>query len=308
MDLLDDILDTLGMKGALYFRTDFSGRWATTVPDLNNVARFHLVVQGICHVEIDGGSVVDLGPGDLILIPNGRSHVLADAEGREARPLETVLDAVGYDGNGTLIIGDGDSQASTQMVCGHFTFRNGADHPILRALPDYLVFSAAKRTQEPLLDDLLRLVARRMFSYQLGSIASVTRLSEVVFIELLRIGIDSNQDLRAIIGAFTDGQIGQAMELMHQATDQYWTIESLATAVGMSRSRFAHRFSELVGVGPMSYLADWRLQKALSLLEGSRSNIQQVALQTGYQSPAAFSRAFTGKFGFSPREYRRNSQ
>lgn len=307
MDLLDDILDTLGMKGALYFRTDFSGRWATTVPDLNNAARFHLVVQGTCHVEIDGGGVVDLGPGDLILIPNGRSHVLADAEGRDAPPLEAVLDTVGYSGDGPLIIGDGDPKASTQMVCGHFTFRSGADHPLLRALPDYLVFSAANRTQEPLLDDLLRLVARRMFSYKLGSVASVTRLSETVFIELIRIGIDSNQNLRAIVGAFTDGQIGQAMELMHQTPEQYWTIETLATAVGMSRSRFAQRFSELVGVGPMSYLADWRLQKALSLLEESRSSIQQVAQQTGYQSPAAFSRAFAGKFGSSPREYRQNS-
>ena len=305
MDVLDDILDTLDLKGVLYFRTDFSGPWSVTVPDLAQAARFHLVVQGLCRVELASGSAVDLGPGDLVLIPKGQSHVLADGPGREAPPLETVLEATGYDGSGVLAVGGGDPSASTQMVCGHFSFRDRADHPILRALPDHVVITAAMRAREPWLDEMLRLVARRVFSDSVGSAASVTRLSEIVFIELLRAGIGQGEQFTALMDAYRDVQIGRALELIHRTPERGWTVESLAAEIGMSRSRFADRFSELTGVGPMTYLADWRLQKALSLLDDTRSSIQQVAGRTGYKSAAAFSRAFSGKFGVPPTEYRR---
>ncbi len=306
MDVLNDILDTLNLKGVLYFRTDFSSPWSVTVPDLNQAARFHLVVQGHCHVQFSDNEEVDLGPGDMVLIPRGRSHILADAACQAAPPLETVLKTVGYKGDGVLVVGEGDPNATTQMVCGHFTFRSGADHPILRALPDYMVTSASIRAREPWLDEMLRLVVRRVFSDEMGSSAAVTRLSEIVFIELLRVGIGQSAELQSILAAFRDRQIGRALQLIHSRPAEPWTVESLAGEVGMSRSRFAERFSELLGTGPMAYLSDWRLQKALSLLDDCRCSVQQVAMQTGYQSPAAFSRAFSGKFGLPPTEYRRN--
>jgi len=306
MDVLDDVLDTLDLKGALYFRTDFSPPWAVTVPDLGQAARFHLVVQGRCHVTCPDGIAVDLGPGDLVLIPRGRTHVLADGEWREAPPLETVLRDAGYDGEGVLVVGEGDSGAATQMICGHLSFRENADHPILRALPDCIVITAAMRAREPWLDEMLRLAARRLFSGEIGSEAAVTRLSEIVFIELLRAGIEQSPGLKAVIEALHDRQVGRALQLIHATPSAPWTVERLATEVGMSRSRFAERFSALVGTGPMAYVADWRLQKALALLGDSRCSVQQVAARTGYQSPAAFTRAFAGKFGVAPTEYRRN--
>lgn len=307
MDILDDILDTLDLKGALYFRTDFSPPWAVRVPDLPQATRFHLVVQGGCHVELAAGASVQLGPGDLILIPRGRSHVIADMAGRPAPALESVLEAAGYDGRGVLAVGTGDPAASTQMVCGHFNFRAGADHPILRALPDHLLTTTAMRARNPWLDEMLRLVAQRMLSGAIGSAAAVTRLSEIVFIELLRIGVTQSAGLQALLEAFRDRQIGRALELIHHRPGEPWTVASLASAVAMSRSRFAERFSELMGIGPMAYLSEWRLQKALALLDGSRSSVQQVAVQAGYRSPAAFTRAFAAKFGQSPTEYRRRT-
>ena len=305
MDILDDILGTLDLKGALYFRTDFSPPWAVTVPDLQQAARFHLAVQGTCHVAFPSGASVRLGPGDLVLIPRGRSHVLADGPGRTAPPLETVLTDAGYRGDGVLVVGEGRADAATQLICGHFTFRPGADHPILRALPDYLLTTAAVRARSPWLDEVLRLVTRRMFAGELGSTAAVTRLSEVVFIELLRAGIGEAPALDALMEAFTDPHIGRALELIHARPSDPWTVERLAGEVGMSRTRFADRFSQLMGAGPMSYLSEWRLQKALSLLDDARTSVQQVAVQTGYRSPAAFTRAFAGKFGVPPTEYRR---
>ncbi|MEQ8650897.1 MAG: AraC family transcriptional regulator [Kiloniellales bacterium] len=305
MDILNDILDTLALRGVLYFRTDFSAPWAIQVPDHEQAARFHLVMQGQCHVVFDSERTADLGHGDLILIPRGRSHVLADRPGRNAAPLDEVLVKAGYDGQGVLVVGDGDPDASTQMVCGHFSFRPGADHPLLQAMPDYFVTSADLRSQQPWLNEVLGLVAQRMLSGQIGSQASATRLSEIVFIELLRLGVMQDPSLQALLEAFTDHQIGRALSLIHADPAAAWTVEGLAQQVGMSRSRFAERFSALIGTAPMSYLANWRLQKALALLDDEKVSIQQIAAQSGYQSPAAFTRAFAGKFGRPPREHRR---
>ncbi|MCB2113538.1 MAG: AraC family transcriptional regulator [Parvularculaceae bacterium] len=305
MDLIDDVLSTLNLKGALYFRTDFSGGWGVTVPEHKGAARFHLVIQGRCHVRLASGERIVLGPGDLVLIPGGRSHELSDDWGRETPPLETVLAEKGYKGEGVLIVGEGDPKASTQMVCGHFTFRSGADHPLLRALPSSLVFSAADRAREPILDDTLRLITQRIFETRPGSKAAVVKLSEAAFIELIRAHAAQHGDLAAILAAFEDRQIARALKCIHEQASAPWTVEGLARESGMSRSRFAERFRDLLGLSPMAYLSEWRLQKALAMLDGARISVQEIAAESGYQSPAAFTRAFAGRFGVPPSEYRR---
>lgn len=304
MDILNDILDTLDLNGALYFRTDFSGSWAVTVPVLESAARFHLVVQGQCTFAMPNETSITLNPGDLILIPRGQTHILSDSPVESAPPLETVLEQAAYDGKGILIVGDGDKSASTQLICGHLTFRENADHPMLRALPNYLLTTASERAENPWLDDVLRLVSRQMFSGHVGSDASVKRLSEVMFIEILRIAIEDQRDIKPILKGFHDPHVGKALSLLHKTPAAHWTVKSLAKEVGMSRSSFADKFAELIGQGPMSYLSDWRLQKALFLLDESNIPVQQVAERIGYQSPAAFTRAFAGKFGLSPSQYR----
>lgn len=307
MNVLDDILSTLNLKGVLYFRTDLTPPWAVTVPDLEQAARFHLCVQGTCLVGFEDGQYVELKPGDLILIPRGRSHTLSCTPVEQAPPLESVLEDADYDGEGVLVIGDGHPNASTQLICGHFTFREGADHPLLRALPSYLMTCSATRAREVWLDEILRLLTQKMFHEGAVGNATVTRLSEVFFIELLRLGVDQTPEMASILTALTDRQIGRALQLMHRQADQPWTVGRLAGEVGMSRSSFADRFSELMGMGPMSYLSEWRLQKALSLLEDTGCSVQQAAAGTGYQSPAAFTRAFTTRFGYSPRDLKRKA-
>ena len=305
MDILDDILKTLDMRGALYFRTDFNGDWGTTVPDFEQAARFHLVVQGICHVTFPSGDHIQLSAGDLVLIPNGTTHVLSNSGLVDAPPLEKTLEDVGYDGSGVLTVGTGNPSAATQMICGHFTFRKGAEHPMLSNLPEYIHVTGADRANEPWLDDALRLVGQRMFSGDAGSTATVTRLSEIVFIELIKSKLVQSDDNQALLSALKDPNISQALNAIHQQTGEQWTVDSLAQHIGMSRSRFSDRFSQLMGVGPMRYLANWRLQKALVMLDEERSSVQQIALLSGYQSTAAFTRAFANKFGSPPTAYRR---
>lgn len=306
MDVLTDIFDTLGLKGALYFRTDFSSSWAVEVPNLEDAARFHLVIQGTCYVGLPGGETITLSSGDLILIPRGQSHILADKITFDAPSLETVLDDLNYDGNGVLVAGEGEERASTKMICGHFTFRRGADHPVLNALPDYICTTAGDRAREPLLDEILRLITRRIFVEDLGSEASIKRMSEIVFIELVRAGIGEDEKLTSMVNAFRDKYIGRSLDLIHKRAPEPWTVESLAREVGMSRSRFSDRFTDLMKISPMAYLAEWRLQKSLELLEDVRTSVQHVSNRVGYLSPAAFTRAFSKRFGESPTQYQKS--
>ncbi len=307
MDILDDVFNVLDLKGALYFRTDFCSPWGVTVPDYQAVARFHLVIQGRCFVKIGKQDTIELNAGDLIMIPRGVSHQLLDHPDRPAPPLEQVLEQTNYQGKGLLVVGDGDPLATTQMVCGHLSFRDRADHPILQVLPDYLMMANSCRAKHPLLDNILRLITQRIFDDSLGASASVTRLSEIVFIELLKAGISEQPALLTLLEGLQDPKIGHSLSLMHQQPQNPWTVESLANEVAMSRSRFAQRFNQLIGVGPMGYLADWRLQKALTLLEKTHLSVQQIAQQTGYHSASSFTRAFSGKFGMAPRELRQSS-
>lgn len=306
VDVLSDILDLLQLRGSLYFRTAFSPPWSVAVPAHAKAARFHLAVQGRCHVRVAERHDLLLNTGDLIVIPNGAAHVLSDSPKSTPAPLEDVLQRAGFTGDGTLVYG-GDPQpdADSKLICGHFAFAEGADHPLLRALPPYLLVTAELRARAPWLDELMRLITRQMFAESPGFTASVIRLSEALFIEVVRACAEQDETLRKVIEALGDPRIGRALSLMHRGVERDWTLDGIAREVGMSRSRFAEQFQSLMGCAPMSYLSDLRLQKAMTLLTGTGEPVQRVAAQVGYQSPAAFSRAFSNRYGRSPSDIRR---
>lgn len=306
-DVLSDILNTIALKAAVYFRTDYHTPFGVAVPAYQRAARFHLIVQGRCFVRLDDGKVIEARPGDLVFVPNGDPHVLASDPEIQCKPLAEVIIDAGFTGRGPFVIGKGPAHESCQMVCGHFNFAEGADHPLLRAVPNVLHIPADYRATRPMLDDVLRLIVRQMFADEPGVDATVSRLSEVLFIEVLRAGVAQSPDVARLLTAVSDPQIGQALALIHNDIAAPWTVEGLASAVAMSRSRFAERFSELVGSGPQSYIAEWRMQRALELLEQPRSSIKAVAHSIGYRSAAAFSRAFSERFGVSPRQRRSRS-
>lgn len=245
-----------------------------------------------------------LETGDFILIPNGASHILADQPTDTAPPLETVLEAVGYRGEALLSIGSGDPQAATQLVCGHLTFGSGADHPLLRALPPFIHIAGATRCRRPWFDEVLKMLVIHVFNGHPGSIAVVTRLSEVLFIEAIRSAGDEAPRLKAMIEGFSDDRIGRAIALIHRDPAKHWTVGMLAREVGMSRTRFATLFHDLIGMAPIGYLAERRLQKGVALLTTTRKTIGEIAPASGYASPAAFTRAFVERFGKSPRKMR----
>jgi AraC-like DNA-binding protein len=288
----------------LYFRAEFNESWAVKVPELQQASRFHLVTKGSCYVNVGEGEYKKLHPGDIVLVTRGRSHILSNAPQETAPPLEQIISQTGYKDDGLLIYGESSSEMKTQMVCGHFSFRSGADHPMLRELPDSITITAEERNRFPLLDEVLRLISSLMFSEKIGSISAVTRLSEIIFVEVLQSAIGTMRENTFTRRVLSDSRISKSLKLIHESPENSWTVDSLACQVAMSRSRFSAKFKTLVGEAPMTYLTEWRLQKSLMLLADTQHSIGQVANASGYQSLAAFSRAFHEKFGLSPRKYR----
>lgn len=304
MDLLSDILDSLALQGQFYFRTCFNSPWSVGVPNYAAAIRFHYAVQGECYVRAGDNEAVHLRQGDLVLIPAGAPHAISDTPERRPVALETVLADAGYSGSGTLIIGQGCERAATQLMCGHFTFAEGSNHPLLRSLPPMIHLSASARSETFWLDEALRLMSRQMAEPSPGSLAVVRRMSEIIFIETVRACSSQSPQLAGLIEALSDPKIARAIEAMHRDVAMHWTVDALAGEAAMSRSRFAARFQELVGCGPLTYLAEWRLQKACALLREGRLSVQQIAGRIGYQSPAAFTRAFANMFGETPSGFR----
>lgn len=303
-DVLSDILDTIDLKATLYFRTEFHPPFSVEVPRFRRAARFHLIIQGQCYVRLQNGTVVLAMPGDLVFVPNGHSHLLSSAPVGHGNPLGDLISEAGFTGQGPFIVGSGPVEKSCQMICGHFNFAEGSDHQLLHAVPEILQISAADRAAQPMLDDIMRLIARRAFSDGSGTSASISRLSEVLFIEVMRASLSQLGGEIRIMAAVNDPQIGRALAAIHRDIARPWTVDSLAHTAGMSRTRFAERFRDLLGSSPMAYAAEWRLQRALRHLGSGKRPVKAIAGEVGFRSVAAFSRAFRARFGRAPSEQR----
>jgi len=305
-DALSDILRALRMKGTIYFRTDFNPPWGVAVPEFSNVARFHMAARGSCSVEVAGEPApVYLAQGDLIVIPHGAAHVLADEPGRQAASVDDVLEKTGFQGRGALVYGGEETGSSTQLICGHFAFDDDAIHPLLEALPRYIHISGSESLNNAWLENAMKFIQVESLSPGPGSDAIVHRLSEIIFIQAVRIHVERMGSDAGPLAGIADPQIGRALAAMHGAPESAWTIEELASEAGMSRTSFAVKFARAIGMTPHHYLTQWRMQEAGRRLRETADPIVSVAEGAGYQSEAAFNRAFKKWFDATPGSYRR---
>ena len=334
MDVLSEILGTLDLRGTLYFSTEFRPPWGVRVPRFERVARFHLNLRGDCWVGIEGSEPVLLEAGDLVLVPHGAEHTLAGTPDAVCLSVDEVVERAGFTGRGALVysgrIGSGEPDGNvddlpgadrgnpTRLVCGHFSFDESGGHPLLDHLPPLVVIrhdesASASRLE---LEEIFRIITREVRAARPGSDAVVHRLSEVLFIQSVRVwalrqnhdrGQDQAHD-QGLMAALLDRNLGTTLEAFHEHPERRWTVEELALAGGLSRTVFSERFRDVVGLSPMQYVTFWRLQKARKLLETKDLPLDAVAQRVGYESTAAFSRAFKKQVGRSPGAYRRRSQ
>lgn len=304
--MLSDILDALKMRGSLYFRTEFSPPWGVRVPAFSNVARFHLVSRGQCWVKVgERPSAIALAAGDLIVIPHGAAHTLSDDPDTRVFDVDDVVARAGFKGEGSLVYGGDDHGNPACLVCGHFEFDDDVRHPLLQALPPYILIRGTDALNHVWLDEAMRFIGNEAGSDKPGGEAIVNRLSEILFIQAIRAYVTQAGDQAGCLAGMTDPLIGRALRLLHRSPGESWTVAALAAEAGVSRTGFAERFNRLMGTTPLRYLTHWRMQKARQLLADTHTPMIDIAEHVGYQSEAAFGRVFKRQFGIGPGAYRR---
>lgn len=299
MDPLTDFLPAMRVERAVYTCVEATAPWGLDLIAYHHT-KFGLVVRGNCWINVEGDPTpVALSAGDCYLLPRGNAFTLRDSLATPTQKFEDVLKNI--EGR---VLRHGGGGAATTILGGRFIFAGQRPPPVLDVLPALIHFKVSPVEMETL-QATLQLLAAETTVPTLGSPLIVDRLADIFFVQTLRAYIGTGTDRHAgWLGAVADSQIGNALRALHEKTEHAWTIESLATTVGMSRSAFALRFKTLIGEAPMEYLTRCRIHKAGRLLRESDLSIGQVAQRTGYDSEASFNKAFKRQFGLPPGKFR----
>lgn len=309
MDTLSSILNALNFNSAFYYATDFHPPWSIRVPSFRRVARFHYVVQGHCWVRMDGAEKPRLlTAGDIVIVPHGQTHVLSDSQDASPLALEQAMAQSDYRGEGIFRFGDGGNSHATQLVCGHFEFDEDFDHPLVDSLPTLISCNENAGLEFSWLKDSLRFLSHVAQSEPMGAHSIIKRLSEIIFIQSIRYWYQRNADGDGFLAALQDANLSRSLLAFHRDHGCDWSVEQLARSAGMSRSLYAERFKSALGMAPMAYVTQWRMQVAKRLLRQSTLSIEQIAAEVGYESLPAFSKAFKRVVESNPGEYRRAAQ
>jgi AraC family transcriptional regulator, alkane utilization regulator len=302
-DVLADVLRSFHLHSSLYCRAVMGAPWGLSI-SRRRTATFHVVTRGACWLVVEGmDAPVPLAEGDLVILPHGHAHALADEPTTPTIPLED-LEAQVADADDDAVTGGGPGDTMT-LVCGAYQFEEYAAHPLIAILPAWIHLPNRNGRPVPLLRAVVRLVQAEASQNRLAADMVITRLSEILFIEAVRAHLNAASDGDiGWLGALKDAQIGPAIAAIHRAPERPWTVETLARHVGLSRSAFSARFRLLVGEPPMQYVTRVRLFKAAMLLREHAVPLLEAARAVGYGSEVAFSKAFKRYFRITPGAYR----
>lgn len=310
MDPLDDVFQAMRVENALYARLEATAPWGLKTRHVDGTARFGLVLRGGCWLTLDDAepatAPLALAAGDCFLIPHGRAYTLRDAP---RSPTVNCVDVVRGNVGGVVKVGGPEGGALTSIVSGWFHFDAEGARPLLDLLPPLIhIRMDHERTQ--VLQATLQLLAMETTQRGLGSGLVVSRLADILFLQAVRAHIDTvdAETGQGWFAALADRRLGAALRVLHRDLAAGWTVESLAEAAGMSRSGFALRFKEKIGQSPLDYLTRWRMFRASHLLRRTDQAMAQVAGSVGYESEAAFNKAFKRLTGVAPGAYRRQAQ
>ncbi len=320
MDALSDVLRVVQLTGAVYLDAAVSAPWCVIVPadsplcsaylpPSERVVSFHFVTEGSCWAMLpqDPGGAFQVNAGDLIVVPQGETHVLGSSTELSPESLAPLLaNQVEMTPGEVMTLAYGGGGAGSRMVCGFLAAQDIWRNPLLSALPR--LFKVGMRgSRAAWLESSLRFATEEAASTHAGSATALAKISELLFVEAVRRFVDTMpEDSKGWLAGLRDRFVARALALMHARPAHPWTVEDLARRVGMSRSGFAQRFADLLGVPPMQYLAQWRLQLAAQQLRLTDRALASVAEDVGYESEAAFNRAFKREFGVPPATWRRN--
>ncbi len=327
-DILSDLLRAVRLRGALFYYIEGSSPWVAEapaardiipaiMPGVGHMIEFHGVVEGGCWATTGREAPIRLAAGDVILFPQGDPHVLASAPGMRVpnpdpsfffspRPpqLPYALSLRGAEITTARLDGGGLDRAI--IVCGFLGLDARPFNPLMAALPRVIHVTGSTLGSDSWVRTFLNAIVLESNQKRPGGEAVLERMSEMLFVEVLRRHIDSlPADQTGWLAGMRDSVVGRALALMHERPGAPWTLERLGDAAGLSRSALHERFTHYIGQPPMQYLAQWRMQVAAGRLRDTNAKLIEVALDVGYDSEAAFSRAFKRLVGESPGAWRR---
>ncbi|MFI1914406.1 AraC family transcriptional regulator [Nocardia sp. NPDC020380] len=293
MDILSETIAAIrtgNPTSGMFVRRAPWGRRYPVVPG----GGFHVILHGSCWLLPPGGEAVALGVGDVLLMPRGADHDLADS-------LDSAIVETARPGEPRDIPGPG---ARTVLLCGAYELGRQRSHPILDELPEF-IHLPARPGRHPGLHAVVELLAGEVAEPRPGTDAAIPGLLDTLLLYALRAWFEEQADGSGWAGAFTDPAVAAVLRIIHEFPERAWTVPELAAAAGVSRATLARRFTATVGEPPLSYVTRWRMLTAARLLRESDVSLASLARRVGYQSEFAFAKAFKREYGLAPGQYRR---
>ncbi|WIM09229.1 AraC family transcriptional regulator [Enhydrobacter sp.] len=315
MDALSEVLREVHLTGGVFLHAEFNAPWCITVqvthehcgPVLggsSHLIPYHYVVEGIMHVQVEGGEAAVLRAGEILLLPRNDRHTMGSDL---ALPPASAGELIQRSSSGGLAsIRHGGDGAGARMICGFLACDDFDGNPMLSALPSSLTLDVESGDGADWIRSTFRYAAAEVGAGRPGSEAVLVKLSEVLFVEAVRRHAQSlPPNETGWLAGLRDPHIARALALLHRDCAREWTLDEIGREVGLSRSVLADRFARLIGLPPMQYLAGCRMQLAARKLRESQASLARIAEAVGYESEAAFSRAFKKTFGAAPATWRR---
>jgi AraC-like DNA-binding protein len=317
MDALSELLRAVKLSGAMFFKSSCSAPWCLNSPPsrsflpyirsrATHVIEFHHLTEGTAFVKV-GEEVTPLAAGDIVMMPHGDAHVMGAGIGGAPIDGNAALPALWA---GKLALANfGGGGPVTGLVCGYLACDGQLIKPVLAGLPRVVRINLRTDPAGDWLDNTLRHALAQAAARTPGSDVILAHMAEVLFAETLRRYLLSLPEGRSgwLAGA-GDPAVGRALAALHRDPAHDWTLELLAQEAGISRSALTDKFTRFLGQAPMAYLADWRLELGAEALRSTSRSVQRVALDVGYDSEAAFNRAFKRRFAAPPARYRKESR
>ncbi|MBX9914665.1 MAG: AraC family transcriptional regulator [Pseudomonadaceae bacterium] len=312
-DVLDDALRSLRIGGSVLLREAYAPPCAIAIPSAEQLATFlriksdtlvvafHLVEFGHCEITTASGNSSTLAAGDMVIVFGGEAHKLSLGEATKVQPIETLLTG----GTNTQKLTSPSSGLGVSLLCGVFMLHQTQFNPLYSALPPIMRVNLSSPGKLHNLSGIAHIMANEIERSAFGAGYIIERLLEILCAEAVRAHIETTPpQATGWFRGITDPVVGRAIKAIHSNPANDWSIARLAGQVSMSPSRFAARFSQSLGESPMAYVAKWRMNLACRKLTASRIGVEQVASDVGYESVAAFNRAFKKHLGVPPAAWR----
>jgi len=304
MDALADILKAIRLHTSTYFCSDFNTNWGMDIAHSKS-GLFHVIVEGKCWVKIQNREEpIYMNEGDIVAFPTGGAHWISNQPESEKHVGDQIVEQI-LEGKNPFFNEKSNVINKQTLLCGAFEYDTSISHPFLRDLPCFIHIQANESSEFAWLKELVSVLARESKHPSPGSSVIIDRLTEVLFIQILRNYVQIDQSKISYMSALNDSKIGPILNQIHAEEHAQWTVEKLANEASLSRSSFTERFIRLVGEPPKTYLINWRMQKAKTKLESTELSMFKISESAGYSSESAFSKAFKQYFNVTPGTYRK---